>query len=90
MGDKVLATAHSRELVDLGWNKATGNLPAAYLTGYLAGKRAKKSGITECVLDIGLEVPAKGAAVSQRLRAWSTQVLEHSPRKGDTSFRGQL
>ena len=68
VGDRVLATAHSRELADLGWNKATGNLPAAYLTGYLAGKRAKKNGITECVLDIGLKVPAKGAAVFAALK----------------------
>jgi large subunit ribosomal protein L18 len=62
-GDKVLVTAHSRELVEKGWDQATGNLPAAYLTGYLAGKRAKQKGITHAVLDIGLKVPSKGSGV---------------------------
>ena len=52
----------------MGWDKATGNLPAAYLTGYLAGKRAKDKGVTEAVLDIGLKVPAKGATVFAALK----------------------
>lgn len=67
-GDKVLAIAHSRELVEKGWDKPTGNLPAAYLTGYLAGLRAKKQGITEAVLDIGLKVPAKGSGIFAALK----------------------
>src|SRR5512145_3203316 len=53
MGDKVLVTAHSRELAEKGWDKACGNLPAAYLTGYMAGLRAKEKGIESAVLDIG-------------------------------------
>jgi large subunit ribosomal protein L18 len=61
-GDRVLATATSKELNKLGWTAANGNLPAAYLTGYLAGKRAAKNGVTEAVLDIGLKVPTKGAS----------------------------
>jgi len=61
-GDKVIATAHSSELTKLGWNKSTGNTPAAYLTGYLAGMRAKAKGVEEAVLDIGLREPVKGAA----------------------------
>ncbi len=61
-GDRVLATAHSSELIELGWNKSTGNLPAAYLTGYLAGLRAKAKGVEEAVLDIGLREPIKGSA----------------------------
>ncbi|QLH75338.1 MAG: 50S ribosomal protein L18 [Methanomassiliicoccales archaeon] len=67
-GDRVLATAHSRELVEKGWDKACGNLPAAYLTGYLAGKRAKEKGIDEAVLDIGLKVPANGSGVFAALK----------------------
>ncbi len=61
-GDKVVAAAHSNELAESGWDKSTGNLPAAYLTGYLAGMRAKKKGVEEAVLDIGLKEPVKGAA----------------------------
>lgn len=67
-GDLVLVTAHSRELLGMGWNKATGNVPAAYLTGYLAGKKAVAKGLTEAVLDIGLKVPAKGATVFAALK----------------------
>jgi large subunit ribosomal protein L18 len=67
-GDVVMATATSKELPELGWTGATGNLPAAYLTGYLAGKRAVKSGVEEAVLDIGLKGPAKGSAVFAALK----------------------
>jgi len=57
-GDKVLVTAHSKELEKLGWKHSTGNTPAAYLTGYLAGKKMIAKGIKETMLDIGLQ--AKG------------------------------
>jgi large subunit ribosomal protein L18 len=67
-GDKILASAHSKELTEIGWNISTGNVPAAYLTGYLAGKRAKKAGVSESVLDIGLKVPTKGAACFAALK----------------------
>jgi large subunit ribosomal protein L18 len=67
-GDLIVATAHSRELLDLGWKASTGNLPAAYLTGYLAGMRAKKKGVEEAVLDIGLKEPIKGAACFATLK----------------------
>jgi len=54
-GDKILISAHSKELLtNYGWNANTGNIPAAYLTGYLAGIRAKKNGIDEAILDLGL------------------------------------
>jgi large subunit ribosomal protein L18 len=61
-GDRVVATAHSSELIELGWNKSTGSIPAAYLTGYLAGMRGKAKGVEKAVLDIGLREPVKGAA----------------------------
>jgi large subunit ribosomal protein L18 len=67
-GDKVLAQASSRELADLGWNGVTGNIPATYLTGYLAGKRAMANGIEEAVLDIGQKVPVKGSNVFAALK----------------------
>ena len=61
-GDEVLAAANSRELVrDFGWKAATGNIPAAYLTGYLCGLKAKAQGVKEAILDIGLIAPTKGA-----------------------------
>ncbi len=63
-GDMVLAAANSRELVkSYGWKTATGNIPAAYLTGYLCGVKAKAKGIKEAILDIGLVAPTKGAKI---------------------------
>ncbi|MFP4546014.1 MAG: 50S ribosomal protein L18 [Methanomassiliicoccales archaeon] len=59
-GDRVMATAHSRDIRKMGWEASTGTLPVAYLTGYLAGKRAVEKGIESAVLDIGLQVPAVG------------------------------
>ena len=59
-GDMTVASATSRELVKFGWN-ARGNLPSAYLTGALAGKRAKKKGISDFVLDMGLASASKNA-----------------------------
>ena len=54
-GDKILVSAHSKELsTKYGWNANTGNIPAAYLTGYLAGVRAQKNDIKDAVLDLGI------------------------------------
>ncbi|MFP4189688.1 MAG: 50S ribosomal protein L18 [Candidatus Woesearchaeota archaeon] len=53
-GDKVLLTVSSRELSKLGWKHSCKNIPAAYLTGQLFARRAKKAGFTdEAVVDIG-------------------------------------
>ncbi|WP_373468064.1 50S ribosomal protein L18 [Acidianus infernus] len=63
-GDITIAFAHSIELVKkYGWKGDTNNTPAAYLTGFLAGLRAKKAGIESAVADIGLFTPTKGARV---------------------------
>ncbi|MBY9008011.1 MAG: 50S ribosomal protein L18 [Candidatus Lokiarchaeota archaeon] len=54
-GDKVKITANSNELEKkYDWNANTGNIPAAYLTGYLAGLRAKNNKIKDAILDLGL------------------------------------
>ena len=64
IGDIVIASAHSRELIKLfGWKAGTKNTPAAYLTGFLAGVRARYMGVEKAVLDIGLHTPTKGAKV---------------------------
>jgi len=62
-GDLIVATATSKELKALGWDNACSNIPAAYLTGYLAGKKAKKAGVEYAVLDIGMQTPSKGAVL---------------------------
>lgn len=66
-GDVILATANSKELRKLGWKKATGSTPAAYLAGYLVGVRAKKAA-PKAILDIGLRTPSKGAKVFAALK----------------------
>jgi len=54
-GDKVLVSAFSKELTSkYGWTANPGNIPAAYLTGYLAGMRAKKKKISEAIFDLGI------------------------------------
>lgn len=54
-GDKVLISAFSKELpIKFDWNANTGNIPAAYLTGYLAGTRAKAKNIQEAIFDLGI------------------------------------
>ena len=50
-GDENSAQTISKELEEYGWEHHTGNLPAAYLTGFLAGHKADTE---EAILDIGL------------------------------------
>lgn len=52
-GDKVLASAHSRFLLSKGWKGSRKNIPAAYLTGYMAGKRAMTQGSIETIMYSG-------------------------------------
>ncbi|OLD21618.1 MAG: 50S ribosomal protein L18 [Thaumarchaeota archaeon] len=52
-GDKVLSSAHSRSLLGKGWKGSRKSIPAAYLTGYLAGKKALAQGIKSAVLYSG-------------------------------------
>ncbi|MBS3155434.1 50S ribosomal protein L18 [Candidatus Woesearchaeota archaeon] len=55
-GDKILASANSYELFKkYNWKFNRKNIPAAYLTGYLCGIRAKKKNIKEAILDLGLQ-----------------------------------
>lgn len=62
-GDHVLASAHSSELKEYGWKGACGNMPAAYLTGLLAGARAMTKGYHEAILDIGLCTKGPGSRI---------------------------
>ena len=54
-GDKIIASATTRELKVMGWEYSCSSIPAAYLVGYLAGKKAMKEGIEYAVLDIGMQ-----------------------------------
>jgi len=52
-GDKVIASAHSRYLLEKGWKGSRKSVPAAYLTGYLAGKKALGQGAKDAILYTG-------------------------------------
>ncbi len=67
-GDWVLASASTSQLRKLGWTGGTGNVPAAYLAGLLAGKRASKIEIKEAVLDLGLGAPSPGSRAFASLK----------------------
>ncbi|MDS0475512.1 50S ribosomal protein L18 [Natrinema sp. 1APR25-10V2] len=62
-GDETLASAHSSDLEEYGWDAPTSNISAAYLTGLLAGQRAVDAGLEEAVLDIGLNTATPGNKV---------------------------
>lgn len=62
-GDRIVAAAVSTELVKLGWKHSGKCAAGAYLTGYLAGKRALGKGVDEAVLDLGLREPVRGSVL---------------------------
>ncbi len=80
-GDFVKASASSRELGKAGWKGGSGNIPSAYLTGVLAGRRALSSGVKEAILDIGLRPSTKGSKVYAALKGLAESGLKvpHSP-----------
>lgn len=52
-GDKVVASAHSHYLLEKGWKGSRKSVSAAYLTGYLAGKKAIGNGAKDAILYTG-------------------------------------
>ena len=67
-GDIILAQATSPELAKYGWTASSSTVPAAYLTGLLAAKRATSAGIESAVLDGGLGRPTIGGKVYGALK----------------------
>ena len=67
-GDEVKSFYASAELKKLGWKGHSGNLSAAYLTGFVCGKKAIKEGVKEAILDIGLVTPIHGSRVFSALK----------------------
>jgi large subunit ribosomal protein L18 len=59
-GDRILAQASTVQLSELGWKGSCGNVPAAYLAGFVAGARAKKAGVSNVVVDLGMQEPFHG------------------------------
>jgi len=89
-GDNILVSANSNELKrKFGWKYSTSTTPAAYLTGLLAGKKAKDKGIGECVFDIGRHPPVKGSRVFASIKGVTDSGIEcpHSEEKIPTEDR---
>lgn len=67
-GDRVVVSASSKELEKMGWKYARGNLPSAYLVGYLTAKKAQAKNVKEVVLDIGMTAPISASRVFSFLK----------------------
>ena len=72
-GDENTAHAVSKELEEYGWEHATGNLPAAYLTGFLTAMKAEES---EAILDLGLREKKDGGRVFAAVQGMNDAGLE--------------
>lgn len=68
IGDRVLVSVNSGELIKLGWKGNLNSLPASYLCGFLMGKKAVKKKIGDCILDIGFQTSVKGCALYSALK----------------------
>jgi large subunit ribosomal protein L18 len=53
----------SKELVKSGWTGSFKNVPAAYATGLILGKKAIENGIKKAILDEGIIRSTKGSRV---------------------------
>lgn len=62
-GDKVIASAHTRELKKWNWQFGCGNLPSAYLAGFLLGKKALAKKQKEAIVDFGLQSIVPGSRI---------------------------
>jgi large subunit ribosomal protein L18 len=53
LGDKVMASVHSNELLSYGWKGSRKNIPSCYLVGLLLGKKCLQKKISRAILYIG-------------------------------------
>ena len=53
LGDKVMASVHSNELLSYGWKGLRKNIPSCYLVGLLLGKKCLQKKISSAILYIG-------------------------------------
>ena len=58
-GDRIVIGVTGKALERYGWKVHKGNVPTAYLTGYLLGRMAISKNIKEAILDTGLRSPVK-------------------------------
>ena len=62
-GDRTLVGVTSKKLRRFGWKGSLKSTPAAYLTGLIAGLKAKKAGIEYAIPDIGIHPSIRGSRI---------------------------
>ncbi len=80
-GDRTIISVSSRNLGSFGWKGSVGNLPGAYLTGFLCGTTAFRKGVKEAILDLGLHASTRGSRLYSALRGCLDAGIDipHSP-----------
>jgi large subunit ribosomal protein L18 len=80
-GDRSLVSVSSRNLSSFGWSGPGGNLPGAYMTGFLCGTLAREKGVRSAVLDMGLQASTKGSRIYSALKGCLDAGIDipHSP-----------
>ena len=87
-GDRLLVSVDSYALKKLGWKYSCKNMPAAYLTGLMIGKKALDKGINEAILDTGLLSPLKKSKTFAFLKGVIDSGL-NIPHGGEDIFPGE-
>lgn len=62
-GDIMITSSISSDLKNIGWNHPTSNIPSAYLTGILCGKKTVDANIKTAILDLGLSPIVRGSKI---------------------------
>lgn len=92
-GDETVVTAVSQQLEELGWDNNTGNLSAAYLTGYLAATKALADGAERAVPDMGVrdqQYASRAYAALQGVRDAGIEMsLDESVLPADERVQGE-
>ncbi len=88
-GDKILVSTTRKDLEKMGWKLPSGNVPGAYLLGYLLGKRALKQKVPKAILDLGVHTITKGSRIFACLKGAVDAGLDvpHSPEMFPTEDR---
>jgi large subunit ribosomal protein L18 len=60
-GDETLVSATSDVLSKFEWKASFKSIPAAYLTGFLLGKKALEKGVEKAIVDFGVHRSVKGS-----------------------------
>ncbi len=67
-GDITKVKVNSGVLEKYGWKFSKNNLPACYLAGFLAGKKALSSDVKEAIADLGMQNKSHGGKIYAALK----------------------